>query len=202
MLKKFFTIVFVLCCVSCPGHYNTSAFLSNDQEKIYKTSSCDPNKSFPQMIVIPFFKRATQIVPNCQTYPKHKTALAMMVFYHHWNRWFDDEDLVVKKALENVMIEWGTKKRIIKRGYSIKGELRENITVVGLTKSKSYIWVWEGNLHSISESSLIHELVHIALRAKQGHGDSDHEGSKYGGWTIDHSAMILEAKEALRSFDI
>lgn len=126
----------------------------------------------------------------------------MMVFYHYWNRWFGDEDLLVKKALENVMVEWGTKKRTMKRGYSLKGNLKENITVVGLTKSNSFIWVWQGTFHRIAESSLIHELVHVALRAKYGHGDSDHEGSKYYGWTIEHSAMIIEAKEALRSFDI
>ena len=48
----------------------------------------------------------------------------------------------------------------------------------------------------------MHELVHLALRAKNGHGDPDHEGTKYNGWTIEHSAMILEAKEMLRSFDI
>ena len=48
----------------------------------------------------------------------------------------------------------------------------------------------------------MHELVHIALRAKYGHGDADHEGTIYSGWTDNHSAMILEAKEMLRSFDI
>jgi len=188
--------------VSCPGHQKTSTFFSNKDLKIYKSSSCNEDKNFPQMVIIPFFKNATQIVPNCKTYPKHKTALALMVFYHHWVNWFGDDDLAVKKAIEKIMIEWDTKKRKIKRGYSLKGERRENITVVGITKSNSYIWVWEGYFHKISESSLIHELVHVALRAKNGHGDSDHEGNKYDGWTDSHSAMILEAKEMLRSFDI
>ena len=154
------------------------------------------------MVMIPFFKNATQIVPNCSTYPKHKTALAMMVFYHHWTKWFGDQDLVVKNYLEKVMIEWGVEKRKLKYGYSLKGEKKENIVVVGLTKSNTFIWVWQGYFHKISESSLIHELVHVALRAKNGHGDADHEGDKYEGWTIEHTAMILEAKEMLRSFDI
>ena len=154
------------------------------------------------MVMIPFFERASQLVPNCQTYPKHKTALAMMVFYNYWNRWFGDEDLVVKKALEKVMIEWGTKKRTLKRGFSLEGELRKNITVLGVTRSNSFIWVWQGPFQKISETSLIHELVHIALRAQHGHGDADHEGTKYNGWTVEHTALIIEAKEALRSFDI
>tara|TARA_R100000008_G_C3575521_1_gene165023 strand:+ start:490 stop:954 length:465 start_codon:yes stop_codon:yes gene_type:complete len=154
------------------------------------------------MVVVPFFKRATQIVPDCNTYPKHKTALAMMIFYHHWYDWFGDEDLLVKKSLEKVMIEWGLEKKTLKRGYSLKGKLKKHITVVGMTKSNSFIWVWKGYFNKISESSLMHELVHVALRAKYGHGDRDHEGSKYDGWTVDHTAMILEAKETLRSFDI
>ncbi len=201
MLKLLTVLFFAICCVSCPAHRSTS-FLSNKHQKIYKTSSCDPDKSFPQMIMIPFFKRASQLVPNCQTYPKHKTALAMIVFYHHWYDWFGDEDLVVKKALEKVMIEWGTQKRTVKRGFSLKGEARKDITVLGITKSNSFIWVWEGYFHKLSESSLVHELVHVALRAKYGHGDADHEGSKYDGWTTEHTAMILEAKETLRSFGI
>ena len=74
--------------------------------------------------------------------------------------------------------------------------------MIGLTLTDTTTWVWEGYFHKISESSLIHELVHLALRAKNGHGDSDHEGGKFDGWTRLHSEMILEAKETLRSFDI
>tara|TARA_R100000152_G_C6681184_1_gene115009 strand:- start:102 stop:710 length:609 start_codon:yes stop_codon:yes gene_type:complete len=202
LLKKILTIIVLLCFVSCPGHHNAKNFFSNQKKRIYKSSFCDDKKKFPQMVIIPFFENATQIVPNCNTYPKHKTALALMVFYHHWVKWFGDEDLVVKKSLEKLMIEWSDKKKQIKRGYSLKGEKRENVTVLGITKTNSYIWVWKGYFHKISESSLMHELVHIALRAKYGHGDSDHEGDKYAGWTVNHSAMILEAKEVLRSFDI
>tara|TARA_R110002073_G_scaffold322091_1_gene498559 strand:+ start:1536 stop:2111 length:576 start_codon:yes stop_codon:yes gene_type:complete len=191
-----------VCFVSCPGHQSSTSFFSNQKRKIYKSSSCDVNKPFPQMVIIPFFESATQLMPNCDTYPKHQTALALMIFYHHWLKWFGDEELVVKKMLEKVMIEWDTKKRTVKRGYSLKGKLKRNITVVGIARSNSVMWVWEGHFHKIAESSLIHELVHLALRAKYGHGDSDHEGDKYSGWTVEHSAMILEAKEMLRSFDI
>ncbi|MEC8977650.1 MAG: hypothetical protein VYC40_01905 [Pseudomonadota bacterium] len=202
MLKKVLLVLFFAGCVSCPGHHNSAVFLDNKKNKIYKTSFCEPENSFPQMIVVPFFGRATQIVPNCQTYPKHKTSLALMVFYHHWVKSFGDENLVVKKALEKIMIEWGVNKKVVKKGYSLDGKERRDVTVVGMTKTKSYIWVWQGYNHKISESSLIHELVHVALRAKNGHGDSDHEGDIYHGWTKQHTTMILEAKEVLRSFNI
>lgn len=154
------------------------------------------------MIVIPFFINATQIVPNCQTYPKHQTSLAMIVFYHHWVKWFGDDNFKIKNALENLMVEWGTEKKKLKTGYNLQGKKIKNANIIGLTQTKSYIWVWEGYNHKISESSLIHELVHISLRAINGHGDRDHEGYKYHGRTKAHTQMIIEAKEVLRSFNI
>ena len=189
-------------CVACPGHTGTNLFLENDARRIYKYSKCDETKNFPQMITIPFFKGATQIVPNCRTYQKHKTSLALMVFYHHWYKNFGDENQVIKNLLEKVMVEWGTEKKRLKSAYNIHGEKKLNPTIIGIVKSKSYIWVWEGYDHKISESSLMHELVHISLRAHFGHGDADHEGDKYYGWTRRHTQMISEAKETLRSFGI
>jgi hypothetical protein len=202
LIKKIFILFFVIICASCPGHQSGTIFLSNNYEKIYKRSVCESDKPFPQMVILPFFKRATQVVPNCDTYPKHKTALAIIIFYHHWLKNFGDDDLKIKKALEKVMITWGVEKRTIKKSYNIRGEAHKNSTVVGITKSDSVIWVWQGYNHKISESSLIHELVHIALRAKYGHGDSDHEGKKYDGWTFRHTEMILKAKESLRAFNL
>jgi len=190
-----------MSCTACVAQQKKISFLSNNN-KIYKKSVCEVNQPFPQMVILPFFKSATQIVPNCSTYPKHKTALALMVFYHHWLNNFGDDDLKVKAALEKVMITWGLEKRIIKKSYNLKGEAHTDSTVVGITRSDSVIWVWRGHEYKISESSLIHELVHVALRAKYGHGDSDHEGTKYNGWTSRHSEMILEAKETLRAFNL
>ena len=191
-----------MICVSCPGHQRSSTFLSNQRLKIYKTSTCDSEKPFPQMIIIPFFESASQVVPSCKIYPKHKTALAMMVFYHHWLKWFGDEDLSVKNALEGVMIEWSMEKKTFKVAYNLKGKKIKNATIIGLTRTSSLIWVWRGPFNRISDTSLMHELVHVMLRVKNGHGDRDHEGEKYSGWTIEHSALIYEAKEMLRSFDI
>jgi len=188
--------------VSCPGHTGVNVFLENDFQKIYKYSQCKEGESFPQMITIPFFERATQIVPNCETYPKHKTALALMVFYHHWNKNFGDEKLLVKEMLESVMVEWGVKKKHLDRAYNIKGKKKHNAVIIGIVKSKSFIWVWEGYEHKISESSLMHELVHLAIRTEYGHGDADHEGNKYPGWTERHTEMIKQAKDSLRAFGI
>jgi hypothetical protein len=100
------------------------------------------------------------------------------------------------------MVTWGTKKKTLKLAYNMEGKKIVNATVIGLTQSSSLVWVWQGYGHKISESSLIHELIHLSLRALNGHGDFDHEGTKRDGWTAEHTKMIIEAKNMLRSFNI
>jgi len=201
LLKKIVIFLSLLSCVTCSGHA-PSVFLSNDNKKIYKSSVCDPKKPFPQMILIPFFEKASQIVPNCQTYPKHKTALALFIFYHKWTEYFGDRDFAVRGMLEQVMIQWDTNKKVSKRGYKLNGEPFKNLNILGRVESDNMTWVWQGYHHKISQSALIHELVHLALRAKNGTADPDHEGLKYRGWTSAHSVMIIESKQMLAAFNI
>lgn len=198
LLCFFVVIIFSLTCSA----HNTTTFLNNEYKIVHKDSQCDPSKPFPQMIIIPYFEEATQIVPNCKTYPVHQTALALFVFYHQWVQYFGDSELAVKEMLENVMIEWDTKKRNDIIGHDLDGEKFENRNVIGLVKSKNIIWVWQGYHHRMSESALIHELVHLALMATNGHPDTDHEGSAYTGWTRRHSHMIVETEQMLRAFEI
>ena len=202
MLKKIIIFLFLISCLTCSS-YKSSVFLSNDNKTIYKSSVCDPEKPFPQMILIPFFENASQIVPNCRTYPKHKTALAFFVFYHKWTEYFGDEDYAVKEMLEKVMVEWGLKKKVNKAGFSLKGKPIEDSVIIGRVESNSMIWVWKGYNDRMSESALIHELVHLSIRAKYGtHGDPDHEGPKYRGWTPAHTVLIVETKQMLRAFNL
>ena len=105
--------------------------------------------------------------------------------------------------LEKVMVQWDTDKKISKRGYSLDGKPFEDRTIIGRVESDSMTWVWQGYDHRISQSALFHELVHLSIRAKYGgHGDADHEGPKYRGWTAAHSAMIVETKQMLRAFNL
>ena len=97
--------------ISC-NHKHTTIFFKNKHKIIYKQEQCDEYGSFPQMIVIPYFEKATQVVPNCNTYPVNKTAFAMIIFYHQWLEYFEDNNMAVRGMLENVMIEWGVEKKI------------------------------------------------------------------------------------------
>tara|TARA_R110000824_G_C15090628_1_gene665311 strand:+ start:320 stop:928 length:609 start_codon:yes stop_codon:yes gene_type:complete len=202
MIKKLIIfLLIIICSITCNNH-NSTIFLNNKHKVIYKRNQCDSKREFPQMILIPYFNQATQIVPNCKTYPIHETALALFIFYHQWVEYFGDSNLAVKGMLEKVMIEWDTKKRTDITGFDIKGKKSKTSTIIGLVKSSSMIWVWQGYHHRISESALIHELVHLALRAKNGTADPDHEGLEYRGWTKRHSQMIIETKQMLRAFEI
>jgi len=202
VIKKIIAILFIaLCSLTCNSHSST-VFLENKYKMLYVNELCNPKKEFPQLIAIPYFEEASQLVPNCQTYPVHKTAFAMFIFYHQWLEYFYDHDSAVKDMLQRVMIQWSTKKRIGKRGFNINGEPFRNHKILGVVISENIIWVWQGYHHRISESALIHELVHLALRAKNGHADADHEGSKYAGWTPLHTNMISETKQMLRAFEL
>ena len=178
------------------------SFLTGDNARLYKDDTCKKNKEFPQMILLPFFKNSSQLIPDCNTYPKHKTALALMIFYQHWVDTFDDNNLAVRNMLNNIMIKWDTKKKVIKKAYGIDGNKIDNPTIIGVVHTDTFIWVWQGYDHKISESALMHELVHLALRARTGNGDADHEGFKHRGWTSRHTRMIIEAKQTLRAFGL
>ena len=190
-----------MSCVTCSGH-GPSVFLSNENKPIYKSSKCDTDKPFPQMVLIPFFETASQIIPNCHTYPKHQTALAFFVFYHKWIEHFGDKDYAVRGMLEKIMVKWDTNKKISKKGFSLDGTPFKNHTIIGRVESKTIVWVWQGYDHKISQSALFHELVHMALRAKNGVADADHEGFKYRGWSLRHTNMIIESKQMLRAFNL
>jgi hypothetical protein len=203
MIQKIIILLFfVISCITC-GSHNSTVFLNNDYRLIHRKALCDPEKPFPQMIIIPYFRRASQIVPNCKTYPVSEVALAFFVFYHQWLEYFEDDNMAVRGMLEKVMVQWDTKKRAGIKGFDLDGKrIAENRNIIGLVETKNMIWVWQGYDHKISESALIHELVHLALIARLGHGDSDHEGLKYRGWTKRHTNMIIEAKQMLRAFEL
>ena len=188
-------------CVTCSGH-GPNVFFSNDNKPLYASSLCMPDKPSPQMVIIPFFEEASQVMPNCEVHPKYKTALAMMIFYHKWVEYFGDRDFAVRGMLQKVMIRWGLEKRISTRGFSLDGKRFSSRTIIGKVEAKDIIWVWKGYGTKISESALAHELVHLALMAKHGSPDADHEGHKYRGWTPAHSAMIVSAKRMMRAFNL
>lgn len=167
---------------------------------------CMPSKGFPQMVRLPFFGYASQVVNDCSVYPNYKVSLALLVFYYTWLEYFGDDDYVISDLLDDVMIKWGAEKKVIESAFDVSGKRVTNRKILGMVMSKSVVWVYQGgrfDTNKISDTSLIHELVHISIRAVTGQtGDADHEGDKYHGWTPAHTQLIEEAKGVLRSYDL
>ena len=193
-------LIAILCILMTCEPRNPMSFL-NDSNVIQKSRLCDPDKPFPQMVIIPFFNRATHIVNHCDVYPTSHVAMSLLIFHHMWSDYFGDSSYLVKDMLEKVMIEWGDEMKVAKRGYDINGIPFVERKVIGLAMSSSYTWIYAGSGRRMSETSLFHELVHLAIRAQNGvHGDPDHEGNKYEGWTPAHTDLIIKSKDMLRAF--
>ena len=76
--KLIIFLIILISSLTCSNH-NSTIFLNNKFKTIYVTTQCDPTKDFPQLITIPYFEYASQIVPNCYTYPVHQTAFALFI---------------------------------------------------------------------------------------------------------------------------
>jgi len=164
---------------------------------IEKYEVCDTQKEFPQMIQIPMFTSTWQVVYSCDYHHREPVAVALTIFYLEWHMNFGDPGNKVWNALNKVMIDWNPK---TKKGnaYSITGEYLSSASYSGLTLTSSFVWVKPRHDEIICESSLIHELVHISIWAiKKTDGDPDHMGSKYTGWSVDHTALIQNVNDSL-----
>jgi len=167
--------------------------------------SCDPSSLKKlQMSQIPHLKNSWQIQDECSFPSVHNVSYVIEMFYSNWKVRFGDPDEAVKKTLNNLIVEWGSKKKVILgaafnvQGEPMKGEAR------GLTLMPTYIWVWTNPTYKrIAATALIHELVHSAIWSQNKyHGDPDHEGKDFRGWTAAHTEFIKELNRVLAYKDI
>jgi multimeric flavodoxin WrbA len=156
---------------------------------------------------IPGYRFSYQITDMCEYYYPSHTAVAMSVFYIEWVVNFGDPNGEVKDALDELFVEYNSRQRRLSRVYSMDGTYRPGPTVInGLTGERGkYIFVWSGTMPGrLWDTSLVHELVHVAIYARNNgeHGDPDHEGDKYKGWTEEHTDFIKSTNRALEDLDI
>lgn len=163
---------------------------------------CDPLGKFPQMILLPHFMSASQIVPVCHLYDRNEIAWALTLFYRRWEKEFGDPDKKILGMVNDVMINWGMETKTVPRAYNLDGVLLKNPTVIGLAISPTILWSYVGDTGYVSDTSFVHELVHLSLWSVNGHADADHEGDKYDGWTSRHTSFVHELNSLLRTFNI
>jgi len=158
---------------------------------------CDPEYSKKQRVQLPHFTNSWQIQEDCTLYDRDSVTWAIDLFYADWIKLFGDRNNRVKNVLNNLTIEWSSKTQTVGPIYTLKGKYKKKAEVAGLCLSKYRIWVWVGNQHHLSQTSLIHELIHVALWASADNPDVDHEGDKEPGWTNAHTKLIKKLNQTL-----
>ena len=167
-----------------------------------KVQKCEPTKTGLQMVKLPVFNQAWQIVEDCEKYPSEAVAIAMIFFYNDWTFHFGDSRGMIWKSLNSLMVEWIDRDRLV-TGHDIMGNVRHRAPASGVTLTKTMVWVKPSAEGPICETSFIHELVHVAIWSIKGtDGDPDHLGKKYLGWNIDHSALIQRVNDQLCALGI
>jgi hypothetical protein len=158
---------------------------------------CDPESIFPQANPLPYYTNALQTQFSCEFYEKDYVAWTMYIFYELWEKEFGDPDKKIKDAFNNLEIRWGKERREVHNVYDINGNFFETSSVSGLMESPYIVWV--GIENDISDTSFVHELVHVALAHTCGSADPDHEGDKFACWSIRHSMFIDDLNKRLKN---
>ena len=152
---------------------------------------------------IPGWKFSYQIEAECSIPDPYDVSLAMQVFYVNWHQRFGDPADVVLNNLNNMLIEWRKNAMQFRNGYRVDGTFIQEGRAIGLTLDRGHIVVMMEASQKIYDTSFVHELIHASIRAKTGQlGDPDHEGTKYSGWTKQHTSLIKEINEILRLMDL
>ncbi len=142
---------------------------------------------------IPGTPSITMRTTHCNDYifKQDKMSKAIHLFVEEYAYEFDISEHEVWSILTGLEIEVSAIPKIVKNLFDINGKFVEESPVNGLALTPSKIWV-EIKTGQIWSSSLAHELVHIVIWHQNGkvHGDPDHEGDKFSGWTEKHTKFI------------
>ena len=157
-----------------------------------------------EMINLPHSRNAWQIKDSDNIPDRGRIFQSIIIFHRIWKDKFGDHEGRVEESLNNIMIEWSDEEKVlINAGRDNKGRLIKKGLAKGMTLSPTYIWLRTTPYKRVFATSLVHELVHVALWA-QGckAGDPDHEGNKYICWKKEHTKFIDYLNKTLAKLDI
>ena len=139
---------------------------------------------------------------NDYIFNKQKLSKAIHIFVEEYSSTFETSELLVWEMLRGLRIEVSAIPKTVSSAYDTSGKKIQNPHVNGLALSKNHIWV-EVRTSQIWTSSLVHELIHIIIwKLNDVHGDPDHEGSQFSGWTKKHTKLIKNINNRLFRLDI
>ena len=140
---------------------------------------------------------------NDYMFEKNALSLAIKLFVKEYADYFEIKEEDVWNSLSGLEIEVSVIPKTVHAAYDVNGKfLKGDVPVNGLALSKHHIWV-EAKTSQIWSSALVHELVHVIIwRKNKVHGDPDHEGKEFSGWSKDHTSFIKEMNNILLEMDI
>jgi len=169
---------------------------------LFLLSGCASSQQ--EMINLPHSKNAWQIKDSNDVPDPDRISRSIVIFHRMWKEKFGDRRGQVKESLDNLMIEWSTEEKVLlNAGRDNQGRLVKRGRAKGMTLGPTYIWLRTTQYKRVFATSLIHELVHVALWAQECKGgDPDHEGDKYVCWTKEHTKFIVYLNKILAKLDI
>ena len=145
-----------------------------------------------------------QIVGSDKVPSPIRVSQAITIFYHQWKRRFGDNEDRIKKNINELMIEWSSEEKTHEDTENKDGQIVITIKIIkGMTLTPTYIWLKTNPYKRVYASSLIHELVHVALWTQKCRGgDPDHEKGYPVCWTAEHNDFIRDVNRLLMRYDM
>ena len=165
--------------------------------------SCSGTQKY--MTNLPFSPHSWQITDSDEAPDALRVSQAVTIFYRQWQKTFGDKEDRIKKNLDELMIEWSSKEKThetIEKNRSGQTIITRKI-IKGMTICPTYIWLKTNQYKRVFASSLVHELVHVALWTQVCRGgDPDHEKGYPPCWTTQHNKFVRYVNKILMQFDI
>jgi hypothetical protein len=156
---------------------------------------CKPLSSAPQMLKVQGTSSSYIIVEDCLFMDRERVSIGLKTFLQKWKERFPQDIFdheSVERALDTLLVTFSDEEKTA-NAYTGEGVYGENFSLAGLTLSPGWIWVKITPGDRLCKTSFAHELVHVAIWSiNKKHGDPDHLGSKYSGWSMDHNILIQD----------
>ena len=145
---------------------------------------------------LPNLPASVEVVSRCDDYlfKEKELSKALEIFVLEYSENFGLDPAILWSYLDGIKIELSIIPRVVKAAYSVDGKfIKGSVPVTGLALGPKHIWV-EIKTSQIWSSSLVHELVHAVIWNENSgiHGDPDHEGKEFSGWTKKHTKFIKD----------
>ena len=154
---------------------------------------------------IPNLPNVKMLASRCDdwVFNPEKLSEAIHIFALEYASTFDVDYNEVITKLSGLRITVSAIPRTVRAAFDINGKfLEKEVPVNGLALDKNNIWV-EVKTSKIHHSALVHELIHIIIwRDQIYHGDPDHEGKEFSGWSKKHTDLIRRVNNTLLDINI